>query len=278
VDCIEYDDCENNGVSTDHSENHTYDRNNPFQNDNMLRDNVNNNSCTYNNASDSGDVNNKNLNVYNNVHNSELSESIHVNNVPNENFIDVNKVTNSDSDPYKVLQDFKSGIIIGQLNICSVTQNFDELRHILTLNSFDVLGLCETFLTDDVVDDNVNVDNYCLYRKDRPQKNNIIIRRGGVAFYVNNQCKHVLRDDLSSEKLELLTIELMPLKRKPTIVVLWYRVPGSSIDLFNHLQHLLQVIESEGKDYMGYFTLSVHFESHKGSEFKLVHFKQTNFF
>jgi hypothetical protein len=42
----------------------------------------------------------------------------------------------------------------------------------------------------------------------------------------------------------------MPINRKPIIVILWYRVSGSSIDLFNHLDHLLQVVESEGKEYI----------------------------
>ena len=148
----------------------------------------------------------------------------------------------------KVLRNLSTGIIIGQLNICSLNEHFDELKHMLGLNSFDIFGLTETFLSDNVSDDYINVDNYYVYRRDR--KCNTSNHRGGVAFYVNKHCKHVVRDDLSSEKLELLTIELMPLKRKPTIVVLWYRVPGSCIDLFDHLQQLLQVIESEGNYYI----------------------------
>ena len=104
-------------------------------------------------------------------------------------------------DAYKVLRDLSTGIILGQLNICSLIEHFDELKRILGLNSFDIFGLNETFLSDNVSDDYINVDNYYVYRRDR--KCNTSNHRGGVAFYVNKHCKHVVRDDLSSEKLEL---------------------------------------------------------------------------
>jgi hypothetical protein len=42
----------------------------------------------------------------------------------------------------------------------------------------------------------------------------------------------------------------MPYKCKPFIVIVWYRVPGSPIDLFNHLEHVLHSVELEGKDYI----------------------------
>jgi hypothetical protein len=134
-------------------------------------------------------------NRFNNVNNCSFNDTS--TNLPDSNINNVNNI-------FQVLQ--KKGLVISQLNSCSLTQNFDELRHILTNNHIDILGLTETFLCDDIGDNNVNVDNFFLYRNDRNNSSNEDVRRGGVALYVNQNCNHKIRKDLTSDMLEILSV------------------------------------------------------------------------
>ena len=60
----------------------------------------------------------------------------------------------------------------------------------------------------------------------------------------------MIRDDLMLDHFELLTVEIKMNKRKPLIVILWYRQPGTSVDLFHDIHEIILKIEHEGTDYM----------------------------
>ena len=67
-------------------------------------------------------------------------------------------------------------------------------------NSFDIICVCETWLSDFVYDHEVLPTNYVIYRKDRPS------RGGGVLIAVSNSLHSVC---LSSPlDLEIVTVKL----------------------------------------------------------------------
>ena len=67
----------------------------------------------------------------------------------------------------------QKGFRIMHLNVQHIIPKYDEIRHILTSSNdykIDVLGLCETFLSESVVDFNFDIPGYQYLRKDRNHK------------------------------------------------------------------------------------------------------------
>ena len=69
-----------------------------------------------------------------------------------------------------------------------------------------------------------HLPNYTIFRKDRKTPNS---RGGGVAFYVSNNIKVIPRFDLSSEKIELLWLEITT-NNKTLLIGVCYRPPGQN--------------------------------------------------
>eukprot|EP00918_Siedleckia_nematoides_P030285 GHVU01065554.1.p1 GENE.GHVU01065554.1~~GHVU01065554.1.p1 ORF type:complete len:159 (-),score=13.08 GHVU01065554.1:1177-1653(-) len=108
-------------------------------------------------------------------------------------------------------------------------------------SDIDILLLCETFL---------NPHNYNLYpiegynflHKSRQTS------RGGVAMYINQCLKYVIREDLSYFEegvVESVTIEVNYLKQN-LIICEMYRVPNSNCQVFiDEFEKLINVAENE---------------------------------
>ena len=78
----------------------------------------------------------------------------------------------------------KSNHTLSHLNCRSLFPNINDIRDILTLHSFSVLALTETWLTPNISDGDMFVSNYKLLRRDRGS------RGGGVALYIRADIQH----------------------------------------------------------------------------------------
>ena len=78
------------------------------------------------------------------------------------------------------------GIVIEHLNIRSLWNKIDLFRSTFLANTFSVIGLSETWLTQQYTNSILNLDGYNLYRLDRHflTENNLIKKGGGVCLYV----------------------------------------------------------------------------------------------
>ena len=83
-----------------------------------------------------------------------------------------------------------SGISVGHVNIRGLVKNLNELRILLNHAKFDVIGITETHLTEDVDSKEVHVEGYVLHRMDR-QKNK---QGGGCAVYVKEHLGYYCHD------------------------------------------------------------------------------------
>lgn len=72
------------------------------------------------------------------------------------------------------------GMHVIHLNIRSLRPKIDLLRAWLTYNKPHVITLSETWLNNNISDDEIKLDNYVLYRKDRGT------RGGGLLTYVTS--------------------------------------------------------------------------------------------
>ena len=76
-------------------------------------------------------------------------------------------------------------------NIRSLAPKIDELEFISNINNADVLCITETWLSEEISDNYIQITNFNLFRKDRPTG------EGEVAIYVKSyfQCKTIYVDD-----------------------------------------------------------------------------------
>ena len=106
----------------------------------------------------------------------------------------------------------------GPTSIANV--KLDQIRSVLQFrHEFDIIGLSETWLNPSVTDEDISLEEYTVFRKDRPQ------RGGGVCVYVKSSLPCKRRADLEMPNLEIIWVEIsfMP---KPILVGVTYRSPG----------------------------------------------------
>ena len=132
------------------------------------------------------------------------------------------------------------------LNITSLSKHIDELRVLLQNNSLDLLAINETRLNETIADNEIRISGYNIVRRDRPLNGR---NGGGVCFYVCSNINYIVRQDLVSDQLENLSIEIIKPRSKPFIVATWYRPPNSPFELFSTFEDFVGKLDADGKEY-----------------------------
>ena len=105
-----------------------------------------------------------------------------------------------------------------------------ELKILLSeKRSVDILGICETFLNNEVPDELITADGFNFERKDRKGKSG-----GGILVYVSQLLNYKRRTDLEGE-IETIWLEISLPHSKPILYCSAYRPPSAPvawIDLF----------------------------------------------
>ncbi len=130
------------------------------------------------------------------------------------------------------------------MNIVSLRKHRLELEVILRDNEIDIIGLSETRLDKAIEDSSIFIEGYRIYRNDRNENG------GGVAIYVKDSLPEP-EVKLTSDKLELLTLEVSPNSHaKSFFIVCWYRPPTSNVDntAFESLVVILKHLDKEEKE------------------------------
>ena len=133
-----------------------------------------------------------------------------------------------------------SQLSVCQLNVQSLLAGVDLKKHIdsqvnkideicstlISDHKFDILALTETWLTDKHSNEDIAIDNYTTYRKDRT-----LGRGGGLAVYVLNDIPCIRRYDLEEGIIacEMLWLELYYGVHK-VILGTCYRPPGQNAE------------------------------------------------
>ena len=116
---------------------------------------------------------------------------------------------------------------IAHVNSRSLWKNHDNILTLLncvTNNKFDVVGITETWLSVNTPTHMISIPNYNFVRTDRRDRHG-----GGVGFYVRNDIKFTIRNDLNicSDSFESMFIEISD-NHRPTLIGVIYRPPSSS--------------------------------------------------
>ena len=95
------------------------------------------------------------------------------------------------------------GIKLVSWNIQHLSNKVEEIKLILRTEEIDVLCLQETFLTSETNDNQLAVENYGIFRRDRPTG-----QGGGIIVYVHNRIEARRWFDLEDANLGLIWLEL----------------------------------------------------------------------
>ena len=95
---------------------------------------------------------------------------------------------------------------MASLNINSLLAHIDELRVFISNSKIYLLYINETKLELTTDEAELYIPGYELIRKDRVRNGR---NGGGVCFYVRCNLNYKIRDDLSSENLELLVVRII---------------------------------------------------------------------
>ena len=143
-------------------------------------------------------------------------------------------------------------LIVGQLNVQSLLPKLPDIRaDIEDRYSFDLLMLCETWLSETTPDRLLNISGYQIFRKDRPLRGRLPGRHGGVAIYVRESYEtEVIQTPVTGiphSNLEILWVTVRVGKCRRLLLGTVYRVPKNTVeqvtadldDLEAQLQHMI---------------------------------------
>ena len=157
-----------------------------------------------------------------------------------------NNIDTTESDieeEIKQISNYK-GLKLIHLNCTSVMKNIDELRILHAKTQPDIFALSETHISDLIHDSELKISGYNIVRKDRDRHG------GGVAAYIKTDLNYVIREDLTENGLELLTVELQFSHMKNVICIVWYRPPNSGVQVFEKFRNVLQKLDDMNCDYV----------------------------
>ena len=110
----------------------------------------------------------------------------------------------------------RKGMVIASLNVDSYQLHLDEIKCLLNEKGIHILAVNKTKLDNEITDNLLSIEGYSLHRKDRNRSG------GGVAVYVRNSFKHNRRTDIPDKSLELVCIEIEPIRARPFLIFAWY--------------------------------------------------------
>ena len=133
-----------------------------------------------------------------------------------------------------------------ELRICTVNMRslkpndrsikLDEMYSTLGIDkNFDIIGVTETWLDNNVDDELINLPNYQVFRRDRDRHG------GGVAIYVSHSIPVKHLHDFNIRDIEIVCVELK-LAKKRIVIACIYRPPGNRTDANTLIEHFQFVI------------------------------------
>ena len=135
-----------------------------------------------------------------------------------------------DSDNYlevtEHLIEYKISVV--HYNVQSITNKLDLIGS--ELRSFDVICITETWLDGRVLDEDIEIENFDLFRRDRPGDHH-----GGICVYVRNNIFCRRRNDFELPNIECVWVEVS-FKNKKHLIGTFYRPPNSLNAIFSSIE------------------------------------------
>ena len=151
----------------------------------------------------------------------------------------------TDLDPRIELTFESKGLHFCNFNIQHNVQKIDELRITMAHeHSPDIFGMCETFLTSSVSEDQRTVDGFDLMRKDRSDTQNKA--GGGVILYYHKSVNCKRKCDIEISNIETLSAEKALPNSKSFLICSVYCPPSWTSDWIDLLDEELSIAQTTG--------------------------------
>ena len=145
------------------------------------------------------------------------------------------------------------GINIGHLNVQGICgenlSKFSELKILLTApenNDLHIFGLSETKLKDHKLTEVFKINGFQTpFRKDNDSNGG-----GGLLVYVKNGINARRREDLETNNISCLWLEISPANTKSFLVGNIYRPPDSRVEYNDRFEDFIDILINEGKEFI----------------------------
>ena len=114
-----------------------------------------------------------------------------------------------------------------------------NLKHTLAVENASIISLVETWLDNKVLDAELEVDGYRLYRKDRGA------RGGGIVTFIRDDLTSNRRTDLEA-KDEIIVNEIKANNHESFLLITFYRPPNASTDFSINFRKVLRNAKKTG--------------------------------
>ena len=118
---------------------------------------------------------------------------------------------------------YKNFLKISHLNIRSVINKVDELKHFIYSNNVDIMSLNETFLTNNK---NLFIEDYNVIRHDRANR-----RGGGVCLIVHKSIEYNRINPIEYQNTEHVTITVKSIQNDSITISSYYNPPDCKVNL-----------------------------------------------
>ena len=164
----------------------------------------------------------------------------------------------NDQPEIRLLRGFK----IAHLNVNRLVNKLDLVKELVHKHSFDILTLSKTWLTPNVMDDEVIIPGYSLVRKDRVST--VKSCGGGVMIFIRDGIPFVVKSDLTKDNFECLWVEVKRPKCRSLTLCCSYRPGDQNIDDFIlYLNDALNKIDADHSDFVLAGDLNVDYSAKK---------------
>ena len=145
------------------------------------------------------------------------------------------------------------GYNIGHLNIQGICGNnlckFSELSLMLTSKDYEnlhIFGMSETKLKDHKLSTSFNINGFQTpFRKDNNTNGG-----GGIIVYVRDGINAKRREDLETNDISCLWLEIIPVKGKSFLVGNMYRPPDSKVEYNDRFEEFIDNVLNEEKEFI----------------------------
>ena len=145
-----------------------------------------------------------------------IDESLSSRSTPNSNSSSTFCEADNDSENENLYEQFdcfkNKGLHFIHINARSLISKSEEIRLLVKAWNPAVLAISESWLDSSVNDSEITIQGYLCDRKDSNRQG------GGVSLFIREDLAYNRRNDLCSENLEFLAIDLLLPKTKPILV------------------------------------------------------------
>jgi exonuclease III len=150
--------------------------------------------------------------------------------IENSLYVDVNCSDNQcNSEPWFA----NKGLKIVHLNVHYLYPKLDEIKHIIKHQNIDILCLCETFLNNTFSNNELFIENFKMFRKDRDAHG------GGLVIYIKDDLHCIERIDLENSSVESLWLEVKQSNSKSFLLSYVYRPPSSRVQWLEDFTNMI---------------------------------------